>query len=132
MGSNGSFDAETGRTLRRFEWEETGKTLCGVKIIKKKDNNDSISLPTKSASPGSAYVMLSKDASFKHYAEYGENQKIRLRLDYGIHKGRKSFHVHKYDEKGGNTTTIIASSINGIVDEKLYNKYKKFLKGVKL
>ncbi|MCQ2571252.1 MAG: polymorphic toxin type 24 domain-containing protein [Candidatus Saccharibacteria bacterium] len=132
MGSNGSYDPETGRTLRKFEWEYTGSTLCGIEIIKKKNDKESISLPPKSATPGSAYVMLDKDGNFKHYAEYGENQKMKLRLDYGMHGGKKSFHVHEYDENGRETTTVIASNEEGIIDEKLYNKYKKFLKGLDL
>jgi hypothetical protein len=131
MGSNGSFDPETGRILRNFGWMETGSTLCGVSVIKKKSDG-SISLPTKSATPGSAYVMLAKDGSFKHYAEYGENQKMKLRLDYGMHNGEKSFHLHKYNEDGSETTIIIASQNKGVVDERLYNKYKKFLKGIDL
>ncbi|MBR5418708.1 hypothetical protein IK110_00420 [Candidatus Saccharibacteria bacterium] len=132
MGSNGSFDPETGRTLQKFEWNDTGKTLCGVMIIEKKNKNDSISLPTKSASPGSAYVMLNKDGLFKYYSEFGENQMIKLRLDYGVHKGRTSFHLHEYDENGNETTTVIASREEGVINEKLYNKYKNFLKGIKL
>ena len=132
MGSNGSFDSETSKTLRKFQWEDTGKTISGIMVIKKKNAKSSVSLPTKSASPGSAYVMLDKDGIFKHYAEYGENQQMKLRLDYGVHGGKKSFHLHKYDQKGKETTTVIASRDDGVIDERLYNKYKKFLKGIKL
>ena len=131
MGSNGSFD-KSGKTLLTYEWEDTGEKLCGVKIIRKKDPKASIGLPGKSASPGSAYVMLDKDGNFKHYAEYGEDQKMKLRLDYGEHRGLKSFHLHIYDEDGKETTVIIASKEKGILNEELYNKYKKFLKGIDL
>ena len=133
MGSNGSFDQETGKTLQKFDWKDTGSTLCGIKIIKKKREGDSVGLPTKSASPGSAYVMLDKDGKFKHYAEYGEDQIIRLRLDYGTHNSKRSFHLHRYDRGIANgTITTIASHEKGIIDEELYNKYRRFLKGIDL
>lgn len=129
MGSTGAF-LETGG-FNTQEWEEAGK-MYGIKILKKKTKGkERQSLPLFSSTPGTAYILLNPDGSFKQFRQYGEDRKPLLDIDYGIHKGKLSLHIH-HKRENGSEPDIIASKEDGIVNERLYNKYKKFLKGVDL
>ena len=86
-----------------------------------------------SKTPGTAYLLLNPEGSFGQYREYGEDRRAKLDVDYGVHGGTISLHIHKinkYGERG--EPTIIAYPGGDIIDTNLYNKYKAILKGVKL
>ena len=118
MGSTRAFLESGG--FKSKGWEENGR-MYGIKILKKKTKGkERQSLPPFPNTPGTAYILLNPDGSFKQFRQYGEDRKPLFDIDYGNHNGKD----HEPD--------IIASKEDGIVDKKLYNKYKKFLKGVDL
>ena len=119
MGSTGAF-LETGG-FKWQGWEDTGEKLCGLKILKKQTSNpnESQSLPLYSNTPGMAYVLLDEDGNFKQMIQYGEDYK-------------ESFLLHRWENGKRQKAEIIASKEEGIVNQELYNKFKKFLKGIDL
>jgi hypothetical protein len=131
MGSTGAYLKEGG--FKEYCWKETGN-MYGVKILEKKTKGkEKQSLPPFSNTPGTAYVLLDSGGKFKQFCQYGENRRLEFIIDYGPHGGAESLHVHWY--KNGNRQgdpEIIASKEGGVVNRALYNKYKKFLKGVGL
>ncbi len=129
MGSSGAFLDKGG--FKEYNWAEVGKKY-GIKILKRNNANNN-SLPFLSNTPGTAYLKYHNDGTFSQFVEYGENRKKKNVLDYGVHRGIKSVHLHQYGEDGHLIkTTIIASHGSGIIDKTLYNRYKKLLKGIKL
>jgi len=132
MGSTGAF-LETGGFSYQG-WEDTKKRLCGLKVLKKKTTrpNEKQALPYYSNTPGTAYVLLDEDGKFKQMIQYGEDRKPVLELDFGPDNNKESFHIHRWINGKRQKAEIIASKEDGIVNQELYNKYKKFLKGIKL
>ena len=132
MGSTGAY-LETGG-FKEQGWEEAG-SMYGVKILRKKTKgNEKQSLPPFSNTPGTAYVLLNPDGSFKQFCQYGEDRSLEFVIDYGRH-GEKdpNLHIHRYKNgKRQSEPEIIASKEKGIINWTLYNKFKKFLKGVNL
>ena len=133
MGSTGAFLKTGGFTEQN--WGEVG-TFRGIKILQKNitNPNKAPSLPPHSSTPGTAYLLLNQDGSFKPFRQYNEYRKSVLDLDYGNHDGQISLHLHtfKNGKRNSSNPTIIAIKGKGIIDKKLYNKYKPLLKGVKL
>ena len=129
MGSTGAF-IDTGG-FREYKWSEAG-IKHGIKILRKKTvGNERQSLPPFSNTPGTAYLLLNPDGSFKQFRQYGENRNAEFDIDYGKHGNEVSLHIHHY-KNGHKKPTIIASKTKGIIDHSLYNKYKKILIGIKL
>lgn len=129
MGSTGAFLESGG--FKSQGWEENGR-MYSIKILKKKTKGkERQSLPPFSNTPGTAYILLNPDGSFKQFRQYGEDRKPLFDIDYGKHDGKVSLHIH-YKRGKDHEPDIVASKEDGIVDKKLYNKYKKFLKGVDL
>lgn len=133
MGSTGAFLKTGGFTEQN--WQEAG-SIHGIKILQKTNTNPNKapSLPPRSSSPGTAYLLLNQDGTLKQYRQYGESRKPILDLDYGNHNGQTSLHLHtfKNGKRDSNNPTIIAIKGKGIINKELYNKYKVLLKGVKL
>ena len=132
MGSTGAF-LETGG-FKWQGWEDTGEKLCGLKVLKKKTSNpnESQSLPLYSDTPGTAYVLLDEDGNFKQMIQYGEDRRPEFELNYGPDDNKESFHLHRRENGKRQKAEIIASKEEGIVNQALYNKFKKFLKGIDL
>lgn len=130
MGSTGAFLSSGGFT--EYNWEEVGK-MYGIKILKKK-TNDRPSLPPYSNTPGTAYLLLEDDGSFKQFRQYGEGRKPEFDIDYGQHKSdKKSLHLHQYiNGERQNNPHMIVNESGEIMDPKLYNRFKKLLKGLKI
>lgn len=127
MGSTGAF-LETGGFTEK-KWTEIGK-MHGVKIIKKTNaNNADQSLPPFSNTPGTAYILLDKKGRFKQYRQYKEDRSIDFDVDNGRHNNENSLHIHY--GRGDNAKTIVIARGGTIVNQKLYNRFKIFLKGVK-
>ena len=131
MGSTGAF-LKTGG-FGEQGWEDTKKRIAGIKVLRKlTEGNEKQSLPPYSNTPGTAYILLNSDGSFNQYRQYGENRYMEFDVDYGKHGNEVSLHIHYHTDKVREEPDIIASKKRGIVDKKLYNKFKKFLKGVDL
>ena len=142
VGSSGAF-LETGG-FKEQGWEATGKKTHGIKVIKKIiiSKKDKQSLPLFSNTPGTAYILLDENGKFNIFRQYGEDRKALFDIEYGEHQHVLSLHIHRFDADGIREIDpdIIAYDKNHIVDnymlryhnvivdEKLYNKYKKFLK----
>ena len=132
MGSTGAY-LKTGG-FKEYGWEEAG-SMYGIKVLKKKTKGkEKQSLPPFSNTPGTAYVLLNPDGSFKQFCQYGEDRSLEFVRDYGRDGGKyPNLHIHrcKNGQRQGEPE-IIASKEKGILNQALYNKYKKFLKGVDL
>lgn len=132
MGSTGAY-LKTGG-FKEYGWEEAG-SMYGVKVLKKKTKGkEKQSLPPFSNAPGTAYILLNPDGSFKQFCQYGEDRSLEFVIDYGRHGGKyPNLHIHRYkNSQRQGEPEIIASKEKGILNQALYNKYKKFLKGVDL
>lgn len=124
MGSRGSF-LESGGFSTSARWL-TIDYVDGIKVLAPKDPKASISLPERSNTPGTAYVSYRKDGTFDQYIVFDANRMPVYRIDYGMHRGRKSLHIHYY--KGGNTLPNPSDLKKG---DPLYEKHKRLFKGVK-
>lgn len=131
MGSSGAFLKSGGFTEQK--WREVG-TFHGIKILVRKNNGEKPSLPFYSNTPGTGYLLLNKDGTFKQFRQFGENRKPLFDLDLGKHGKQISLHIHNYANNNRNSDNpiVIAIKGKGIVNKKLYNKFKPLLKGVKL
>ena len=132
MGSTGAF-LETGG-FKWQGWEDTGEKLCGLRILKKTTShpNERQSLPYLSNTPGTAYVQLDEDGNFRQMIQYGEDRRPEFELDYGPDNNVESLHIHRWVNGKRQKAEVIASKEEGIVNQALYNKFKKFLKGIDL
>ncbi len=124
MGSRGSFLKEGGFSSPA-KWH-TVNYVDGIKVLAPKDSKASISLPERSNTPGTAYVSHRKDGTFDQYICFDNNRMPVYRIDYGMHNGKKSLHVHYY--KDGNA---LPNPINLKSSDPLYKKHKRLFKGVK-
>lgn len=132
MGSSGSYLKSGGFTSQ--EWEQIG-SINGVKVLREKGIKKGTKgdLPFYSNTPGTAYILSNIGGSFSQFRQYRENRMPAFDIDYGIHKGRLSLHIHKYGSNGRSKEPKIIAYPNGaIINKNLYEKYKGFLKGIKL
>ena len=124
MGSRGSF-LESGGFSTPAKWH-TVDYVKWIKFLAPKDPKASISLPERSNTPGTAYISYRKDGTFDQYITFGENRLPVYRIDYGMHRGKKSLHIHYY--KNGNT---LPNPLDLKQGDPLYEKHKYLFKGVK-
>ena len=132
MGSSGSYLKSGGFTSQ--EWEQVG-TIKGVKIVKKIGIKKGIkgNLPFFSNTPGTAYVLLDSGGKFSQFRQYGEDRKVKFDIDYGRHNSAMPYlHVHMYAGKTRPKPIPITNTKGDIINKSLYEKYKGFLKGIKL
>lgn len=85
-----------------------------------------MNLPERSNTPGTSYLLYRKNGDFDQLRVFGENRIPQFDIDYGVHDGKKSLHVH-YFTNGirGKHPDILHSG------DALYEKYKSLFKGVK-
>ena len=124
MGSRGSF-LENGGFSTPARWH-TVDYIDGIKVLAPKDPKASISLPERSNTPGTAYVSYRKDGTFDQYIVFDANRMPVYRIDYGMHRGKKTLHIHYY--KNGNALPNPPDLKKG---DPLYEKQKRLFKGVK-
>ena len=124
MGSSGSF-LENGGFSTPARWH-TVDYIDGIKVLAPKDPKASISLPERSNTPGTAYVSYRKDGTFDQYIVFDANRMPVYRIDYGMHRGKKTLHIHCY--KNGNALPNPPDLKKG---DPLYEKHKRLFKGVK-
>lgn len=133
MGSSGAF-LDTGG-FKEQKWQEVG-TFHNIEILQKTSDNQNKapSLPPLSSTPGTGYLLLSKDGIFRQFRQFGEDRKPIFDIDLGKHDGQISLHLHQYKNgvRDSDNPIIIASKEKGIINKTLYNKYKPILKGIKL
>ncbi len=123
MGSRGSF-LESGGFSTPARWY-TVDYVDGIKVLAPKDQKASISLPERSNTPGTAYLSYRKDGTFDQYIVFDNNRMPVYRIDYGMHRGKKSLHAHYY--RDGDTLPDPVDLKEG---EPLYEKHKRLFKGV--
>ena len=126
MGSRGAF-LESGGFSAPAKWH-TIDYVGGIKVLAPKDSKASISLPERSNTPGTSYISYRKDGTFNQLRVFGDDRIPRFDIDYGVHQGKTSLHVHYYID--GVRQTVGA---NGYLKpfHPLYEKYKHLFKGVK-
>lgn len=124
MGSRGSF-LESGGFSAPAKWH-TVDYVEGIKVLRPKDPHASLSLPERSNTPGTSYVLYGEDGTFKQFITFDENRLPLYRIDYGIHQGMKSLHVHYF--KNGNKVGQPVFLHRG---DRLFEKHKRLFKGVK-
>ncbi len=125
MGSTGSF-LESGGFNAPAQWH-TVDYIDGIKVLEPKDPNKRPNLPARSNTPGTAYISLNKDEgrTFNQLRVYDENRMPVFDIDYGIHDGVVSLHVHFFtDGIRGKNPTILQPG------DELYERYKHVFKGV--
>lgn len=94
MGSRGSF-LESGGFSTPAKWH-TVNYIDGIKVLAPKDPKASLTLPERSKTPGTSYLLYRKDGVFAQLRVFDENRMPKFDIDYGMHDGKKSFHVHYY------------------------------------
>lgn len=132
MGSSGSYLKGGGFSSQ--EWEQVG-TINGVKVLKKAGAKEGTkgNLPFYSNTPGTAYILLNSDGTFSQFRQYGEDRMPEFDIDYGRHDSDKPYlHKHTYKGKVRSKPIPITNEDGDIINKDLYEKYKGFLKGIKL
>ena len=124
LGSRGSFLKEGGFSSPA-RWHAVD-CVDGVKVLAPKNPKASISLPERSNTPGTSYISYRKDGTFDQYITFGQDRMPVYRIDYGMHEGKKTLHVHFYEN--GNT---LPNPIELKKGDALYEKHKKLFKGMK-
>lgn len=125
MGSRGSF-LESGGFSAPAKWH-TMDYVEGIKVLAPKDSKASMSLPARSNTPGTLYLSYRKDGVFDQLRVFGKDRIPKYDIDYGVHQGEKSLHIHYYENEVRSKEPIKIK-----VGDKVYEKYKNLFKGVKL
>ena len=123
MGSRGSF-LESGGFSTPRKWD-TIDYIDGIKVLAPKDKKASMSLPERSNTPGTAYVMYRKDGTFDQLRVFGADRIPLFDIDYGMHQGKKYLHIHYYEDGIRSTNPIELYPY-----DVLYRKYKSLFKEV--
>lgn len=124
MGSRGSF-LESGGFSAPAKWH-TVDYIDGIKVLEPKDPTASLSLPERSNTPGTSYLLYRKNGDFDQLRVFGGDRIPQFDIDYGMHDGKKFLHVHYYTNgKRGKCPNILRPGSD------LYEKYKSLFRGVK-
>ena len=126
MGSRGAF-LESGGFSSPAQWH-TVDYVDGIKVLDRKDPKASRSLPERSNTPGTSYLLYRKDDTFDQLRVFGEDRKPKYDIDYGMHRHEKTLHVHYYKDGvrlSGDSVVILKPG------DALYEKYKRIFKGVR-
>lgn len=87
MGGRGAYYQRGGFSV--YEYEATGETLEGFKVIRHKTNGHA-SLPQMSNTPGTVYILQNGDGHYKSMGIYGADRRLRKQID--IHRK----HTNRY------------------------------------
>ncbi len=97
-----------------------------------RDRSKKPNLPWYSNTPGTGYILM-RDGVLSQYRQYGENRAPVFDIDYGRHDGVRTLHLHTYNgEDRSSDPIIIVDKTGKIINYKLYNKFKRIFKGVKI
>ena len=100
MGGRGAFLKDGTLKTQRYKVVDF---IEGIKILRPKDPKAKLSLPERSVTPNTSYASYYNDGTFRQFITFDENRMPRYQIDYGMHQGTKSLHVHHYingDRKG--------------------------------
>lgn len=125
MGSRGSF-LESGGFSAPAKWHTVGY-VDGIKVLAPKNPKASPNLPERSNTPGTAYLLYRKDGEFDQLRAFGNNRMPIFDIDYGVHRSKKTLHIHYYINGLRTKNAVILHP-----GDTLYEKYKSLFKGVKL
>ncbi len=125
MGGRGSF-VKSGGFSAPAKWQ-TVDYVDGLKVLSPKNPRASNSLPERANTPGTTYLSYNRDGTFKQLITFDNSRMPIYEIDYGQHQGVKSLHVHFYENGNRQNNPLVLDK-----GDKLYEKYKKFFKGVKL
>ena len=125
MGSRGSF-LESGGFSTPTRWKAVD-FVDGIKVLVLKDSKASRSLPERSNTPGTTYLLYRKNGDFDQLRVFGEDRIPIFDIDYGTHQGKKSLHTH-YFVNGIRSKQPIALQPG----DEIFEKYKTVFKGVKI
>lgn len=130
MGGRGTYAA--GKEVS-YTYETVGK-IDDVKILQPIDKSKSFKLPEESHTGSNRYVLLNKDGVFRQYREYNDRHEVVLEIGYhheaGLGEG-DVLHIHIHKKPGVQYHTDTTTIKRRLTVEE-YEKYKKFLKGVKI
>lgn len=124
MGSRGSF-LESGGFSTPAKWQ-TVDYVDGIKVLAPKNDKASMSLPERSNTPGTSYLSYRKDGIFDQLRVFENDRIPKFDIDYGVHQGEKSLHIHYYKDGVRSKEPIKIKE-----GDKIYEKYKRLFKGVK-
>jgi hypothetical protein len=123
MGSRGSF-LERGGFSTPAKWH-TVNYVDGFKVLSPKDPKASMSLPDRSNTPRTSYLLYRKNGDFDQLRVFGDDRTPQFDIDYGNHHHQKSLHVHYFvDGKRSKNPEIIRPG------DTLYEKYRTLFRGV--
>ena len=125
MGGNGTF--AIGK-VAKYRWKTVGE-IDGAKVLEFKDKNLSRKLPEEAHS-SRMYIRLNNDGVFSQMRIYDKWHRLRIEIAYHPERnldpsGKNVLHYHIYEQPAFRHGKAHRMS------EKNYNRYKKFLKGVK-
>jgi len=122
MGGRGAFLKEGGFIKQRYKVVDF---IEGIKILRPKDDRESLGLPERSGTPNTSYVCYKDNSTFKQFITFDEDRMPRYRIDYGTHQGKVSLHVHFYAKNG------IERKVEKLhTGHKIYQRHKRLFKGV--
>lgn len=124
MGSRGSF-LESGGFSTPAKWQ-TVDYVDGIKVLAPKNDKASMSLPERSNTPGTSYLSYRKDGIFDQLRVFENDRIPKFDIDYGVHQGEKSLHIHYYKDGVRSKEPIKIKE-----GDKIYEKYKRLFKGAK-
>lgn len=114
-----------------YTYKTVGK-IEGVKVLEPMNSKRSLKLPEEAHS-SSSYVLLDKDGVFHQYREYDSKHRVILEIGYH-HEPRFGkgdiLHVHIHKSPGVEFHNE-AKKERIYPGHPIYEKYKKFFKGVK-
>lgn len=123
MGGRGTFAA--GKNVA-YQYETVG-SIEGVKVLK--GINGKHALPEEAHS-SNAYIKLNKNGDFKEMRIYDDKHFAILEIGYHPEKNLgkdRVLHYHVIDTTNGSFNHLEPK----LITEELYQKYKKYFKGVK-
>ena len=127
MGSRGSF-LESGGFNAPAQWH-TVDYVDGIKVLEPINPKASRSLPERSNTPGTAYILYRKNGNFSQLRVFGNDRIPVYDIDYGKHQGKYSLHIHYFKDGERKTDSEVTILHKG---DYLFEKYKHIFKGVKL
>lgn len=119
MGGRGAF-LESGGFSTPNSWY-TSSVLYGIKILMPKNKSKSLSLPERSNTPNTSYLIYKHDGTFKQMRIYDDDRKPKYDIDYHMVNGKMTLHKHIYTKgiRGAEHIHLTAEE---------YIRYIKFLK----
>ena len=111
MGGRGAYLQKGGFSYQ--EYEATGETINGIKVIKHKTRPNA-SLPEMSNTPGAVYI-LHNPVGYKQLGIYGKDRRLKKTIEFmhghkqkingkKVHLKRGVVHVHNH--KGGRSNNV--------------------------